>query len=145
MGSEFTNALSNTPLWQFALHVYPQHHSDLLDWQDNLGASVNDLLALAFAIKTEQSLVPYWWRNPWFQKTRPLLLRTRKIRLAHKCQPDYSDSQRFELEQEGIDIMLLQQCLIAQPTELTNNLSQYANHLGIKKGTLAPFLQSLLD
>jgi hypothetical protein len=144
MEREFTNALSQTPLWQFALQVYPKHQAILLHWQDSLGASVNDLLLLAYAKKNEFSVQPFWWQQRYFNITRPLLLRIRQLRRARQGHVDYEHSKQLELAVEGLDILMLQACLVAEKSALPNCLSQYEKHLGIKKGALAPFLITLL-
>lgn len=143
MAQEFTNALQHTPLWQFALRVYPPNHHELLTWQNEQHAQVNDLIAIAFCIFNSTTLPIRWWQDRYLIVVRQLIIRTRDVRSQSKGTINYELAKRFELNLEGLDILLLQQMMISG--DATKLASAYELHLGIKKGALAPLIKRLVN
>lgn len=142
MGREFTNALNETPLWQFALAVYPTHHKALLTWQDQSGANVNILLALAYGQQHQHYLPLNFQDDTTFQQLDNLTKRLRQLRKGLKTTAAlYEQAKALELSVEGLQIIRLQQCLKAGVND--DFIKTYEKVLGIKKGALAPFINTL--
>ena len=130
-------------MWRFATHVYPSFKNELLRWQNSQQLNVNDLLALAFALKHQSALPEHWWLDPTLVRLRCLTHRVRSIRLVLKGKPSYPQAKAFELGLEALDIERLAQLL--QPGDCTMNIALYENRAGIEKGAIAPFIQRLSD
>ncbi|MEJ2043995.1 MAG: DUF2390 domain-containing protein [Reinekea sp.] len=130
-------------MWHFAFQCYTEHQSALLHWQDQFGLAVNDLLLMAYALRTKKSLSSGWWQRPAIQQTRVLIARVRRLRREHKNELTYASYKKLELELEGVDLMLLSGCL----GKLNHNdfVLGYEKQQGIKKGTLAPFIEKLAN
>ncbi len=147
MGREFTNALLQTPLWQFALIVYPQNKRNLLRWQDQHSANVNDLIALAYAQSQKIGLPNQWWRRPTLQRIKDITNRIRQLRKkSHDDQ--HQRFLEFELMLEGLQIQLLQDMFHFDESannQAINNILDYEKFIGTKKGALAPFIQTLIQ
>lgn len=100
-------------LWTFALNVYPEYKTTLLDWQRR-GASVNDLLMLAYAERRGLGVDWPGWRAVAAGRPRSLLQRVRSIRFALPRQdPRRPLALRHELALERWDLALLEDCLLA--------------------------------
>lgn len=140
MGREFTNALASIPLWQFALQHYPDLKTELLYWQDEHHASVNDLLTLAFAQKHQLHLPNNWWQATDQLQIRQLIKQVRSQR-RNLEPPLYKAALDFELELEGLDMLLLWQQLRSNlnPT----NISDYAEFLSVQTHQLASLVNSI--
>ncbi len=145
MGRECTNALSQTPLWLFALDAYSGHKNELLYWQDSYRANVNDLLLLAFAEKNNQTIQAQWWQQRPVLILRNLIQRVRALRRGSAGTPTYEHCKQLELELEGIDIQLLQYCLVNDGQSAEASMQSYEKNLNIKKGALAPFINTLVN
>lgn len=148
MEREFTNALCNTPLWSFALSVYPQYQSRLLSLQDDHGANVNRLLAYAFADSGHYELPDTVLNAPRMRRLEALIMRVRRIRRQSSEEPGRSELKRFELELEGLHLILLNSAMQPVTAESASRAMQrsadaYEKQLGIKKGTLVPFIRQL--
>lgn len=141
MVRDVTKALSLTPLWSFALEVYPDNKSALLDWQNSHHAHVNDLIALAYCRQYGVALPSQWWLNPIVIRTRKLVNRARSIRRAASLRLT-SDALHFELMLEGIDLQLLQGLFITKPSQRCE--IEYEHHLGLSEGALSCIVNSLL-
>jgi hypothetical protein len=144
MVHEFTNALAQTPLWQFALQCYAEHQTALLHWQDTHHVHVNDLLLLAYAQQSGQSAGQFWWQEHRIRKVRSVLSHVRQLRWQRKGTAEYDRCKQLELELEGIDILLLNQCLVTGSAYTSTDLIlHYERHSSLKKGTLVPFISTL--
>lgn len=143
MAREFTNALQHTPLWQFALSVYPANQSELLVWQNENRAQVNDLIAIAFCVINSVTLPMKWWQDEKLMAVRQLTARARAVRHQSKGTDHYGLAKQFEVNLEGVDILLLQQ--MTAVGDVTERLPTYELHLGIKKGALAPLVERLVS
>ncbi len=143
MEREFTNALASIPLWQYAITVYPHHQADLLHWQASQNASVNILLALAFAQHNQQRLPTQWWRYPPFNRAQSLTRRIRSLRQTAKGEAYYPQLKDWELMMEGVEIQLLQSMML--PGDCKSNIAEYTECLKLKKGALAPFIDTLAN
>jgi hypothetical protein len=143
MGREFTNALNQTPLWQFAIHAYAQHKDALLYWQEAVDADINVLLALAFARKNQRGFTSGWHMDHYLWKTIELTKRIRTERKRCKGKSAYDVALRFELEVEGLQIIRLQQFF--KPGSISADIAHYEILKGIKKGALAPFIETLTN
>lgn len=133
--------LAQTPLWRFAIRVYPDFKAELLAWQLSHQVSVNDLLALAFASAQGYQLPDQWWRDDFLVQIRRLTIRTRALRENLKGQVHYPCAKSLELNLEAIDIIRLQQLFTLG--DCLPNIHHYANHSGIKKGAIAPLIKRL--
>jgi len=140
MGREFTNALQQTPLWCFALSVYSQNKASFLYWQNDHQAHVTDLLALAYAQQNNLYLPENWWDTAELSQVRQFTQRVRMVRIKTPEQ-NYQQALHLELMFEGLEIQILQSLLMSVPNR--NSVLDYEKRLGIKKGALAPFIQSL--
>lgn len=146
---EFTNALSNTPLWRFALAVYPHHQEALLAWQDEAGANVNRLLAFAYCQRYRCKLAEPGFERPAINRLEQLIQR---VRLLRELQGGAARAnvKTWELELEGLHLQLLD-TLIHWPPDGTVMCSpevmmtRYEFQIGLKKGALAPFIKTLAD
>lgn len=148
MEREFTNALSNTPLWRFALSVYSEHQSSLLSWQNRAGANVNRILALAFAVQQERSLPATLFQDPLLLRLEAMIDRVRELR-SGLAGEQRELAKRLELELEGLHIQALDASIQSHETRLTllspNDLIvNYEHELDTEKGALAPFIATLL-
>jgi|TARA_B110000503_G_C7056017_1_gene374479 hypothetical protein len=143
MGQEFTNALQQTPLWRFANRVYLPNKIALLAWQDDNAAQVNDIIAIAFALQQGLSLPACWWQGDSIAHLRGLIGRVRHYRTdldgALK-----RNALTFELMLEGLDIQLLQALFVDAELGSGGLVEHYELSLGVKKGALAPLIQTLL-
>jgi hypothetical protein len=137
MGREFTNALASIPLWSYALKVYPTHKDRLLHWQDTHAASVNDLIALAFAYEHGCRLPDAWWGKPKLKDNRQLIVRARAIR--RQCSPEaYQHAKDLELNLEGVEIQLLGS--LFENGDVTENIAAYASFLKVDDREFRDFI-----
>ncbi|EAR07251.1 hypothetical protein MED297_05384 [Reinekea sp. MED297] len=149
MEREFTNALSNTPLWRFALTVYPHHQQALLAWQDEAGANVNRLLLFAYCQRNRCNLAADGFESPALNRLEELIKRVRLVRKTQRGAARVS-LKSFELELEGLHLQLLD-TLAQWPSDGTDRhppdvvITRYEVQLGIKKGALAPFIATLAN
>lgn len=143
MGREFTNALNQTPLWRFAIKTYGQNKDALLFWQNKQGAHVNLLLAMAFASQSGQRFCADWQTDTTLWTVIAMTERVRIRRKALKNTALYTPALNFELELEGLQIIRLQQLLM--PGSFRVDIESYEKMLGIKKGALGPFIQTLVN
>lgn len=127
-------------MWQFAIELYSAHKTELLHWQDNKGANVNDLLALAYASRHKEALPNHWWLSPALSKVRALVVRSRAIRKNLSGEP-YQQAKQFELELEGLDIQLLSSLL--KTGDIYLSIKHYAEFIGIDENALNHFIESL--
>jgi hypothetical protein len=124
-------------LWTHALEVYPKHKSTLLQWQDEINASVNDLIALSYAHQKSICLPEQWWNAPTLFRNRRLIGRVRQIR--KHCNPDhYQYAKDFELMLEGIDVQLIDAQF--QPGDVKKNITEYSAYLNIDHSKLQSFV-----
>lgn len=143
MGQEFTNALQQTPLWRFANRVYLPNKIELLAWQNDKAAQVNDIIAIAFALQRGLSLPTCWWQDDTLTQLRPLIGRVRECRTG--LDGALKDAAlTFELMLEGLDIQLLQSLFVHAPLGPSDLVGHYELSVGVKKGALAPLVQTLL-
>ena len=142
MAREFTNALTTTPLWQSILPIYQRHQDELLFWQNQYGAQVNNLLALSYAKQQGLTLPTRWWQAEPLATLVNLTDRTRRLRTDAKGAPSYESLKSFELSLEGCQLVCLWQWFT--PGDCQPAINDYEDYLKTKGGSLAALIDQLL-
>lgn len=143
--------LGKVPLWNAAVAIYSSHQSTLLTWQDQRGANVNDLLALAYVQRQQQALPEHWWADETLQRIRALVVRVRAVRIKVKQTPQYPAAKQLELGLEGLDMLRLQQLIESQDpacstkaaNQVSINTQAYARQIGVSIDELNSLLGAL--
>ncbi len=141
MEREFTNEQARTPLWRFAIRVYPEFKDELLSWQTNQQLNINDLLAIAYAMKHGYELADQWWLDEPLVQVRKLIHRVRLIRTRLKGEACYKEAQQLELQLEALDLQRLHQLL--HEGHYAISIHALSKNLAIKKGAIAPLIKRL--
>lgn len=113
-----------------------------------MGANINRLLLLAYAVRYQHPLSSEFYQDTELLRLEQLIIRVRALRrgLAGAAR---ESAKKFELELEGLHLQRLNAHILLRRHRETVDPSQvieaYEQTLGLKKGALAPFIETLIS